>query len=670
MIYELPCGCKFKQFDTTIKADGLPPIEIDFYSLPSCKLVWDMLGEGYSKGVFQLEKGLGKKWVKELKPESIDDLSALAAIIRPGTLNNIVNNKSLTQKYVDRKNGKEEATPFHESLKILLEDTFQILVYQEQTIKIACEIAGFTAGEADGLRKGIGTKDSKIIQGLKTPFLDGCKRVGKIDDKSAEELFGFIEKSSQYSFNKCLSPTSLVTTPKGVQQLSSIKPGDMVFTPYGFINVLNIYNQGKQRLFNVTFENGSSIKCTLNHKFQTKEGVFTLWYTVWKNLGIENIDKSYYNVISIEYLGELDSMDIEIDHPLHIFYANGIATSNSHSVSYGDLGYLTAYCKAHFPTLFFTSYLQHAEDKLDKQAEIRELIDDMKHFSIGIAPPRLTNKIIDNYGKFWVTEENIQFGLASIKGLGKSKINQLYSSVKEKTEKLKKDVKDFTWIEFLCEICPLNQKTVVNNLIYTGATPDKSVSRKRKAFEYKIYLDLTDRDLLWINSNYSKNFCETLKNYSIIERSNGGPATQKKRDSLLEYIKTLDSPAYDLHDSLEWIVNNEKEYLGTSISYNIMDTKNIHSEYTCSDFLLGKRGNINIACEIISIKETVVKNGTSKGQKMAFVGIRDNTGSVDAVIFSEAYSKNKPYLFEGNTIICSGQKTNQGSLSINKVSQI
>lgn len=84
MYYEFPCGCKFKQFDSTIKPeDKLPPLEIDWYNLPDCPLVWEMLSKGYSKGVFQLEKGLGKKWVKEVNPENIDDLSALAAIIRP-----------------------------------------------------------------------------------------------------------------------------------------------------------------------------------------------------------------------------------------------------------------------------------------------------------------------------------------------------------------------------------------------------------------------------------------------------------------------------------------------------------------------------------------------------------------------------------------------------------
>lgn len=378
----------------------------------------------------------------------------------------------------------------------------------------------------------------------------------------------------------------------------------------------------------------------------------------------------FENIVGIKKVGSQKTVDIEVNHPSHIFYGNDIATSNSHSYSYGSLAYITAYCKAHFPTLFFTSYLQHAEDKIDKQGEIRGLIDDMKTFGVNIAPPKLSNKIIDNYGKFWVVDENIQFGLASIKGLGKSKIKQLYESVKDKTVKLGKDVKDFTWLEFLCEICPLNQKTVINNLVFTGATPDRKVSRKRKAFEYKIYESLTDRDLLWVNKNYSISLKDTIQRYSEIPRKDGGPATAKRKEQIEEMVKTLESPAFDLQDSPEWVVNNEKEFLGTSISYNILDTKNITTNYTISDFLLHKKGNINISVEVTSLKETVVKNGSSKGQKMAFIEIKDTTGSIDAVIFSEAYLHNKSLLFEGNTVVCSGERSKNGSFIVNKVVQI
>lgn len=268
----MPCGCEFKQSGSSITESGLPPIEIDFYNLPSCDLVWDMLGKGYSRGVFQLEKGLGKKWVEQLKPKSIEDLSALAAIIRPGCLDSIVDGKSLTQKFVDRKNGREDSVPDHESLRELLKDTEFILIYQEQTIKIACDVAGFTLGEADFLRKGIGSKDSKIIQSLKKPFLDGCKNVGKIDDKSAEVLFGFIESSSRYSFNKCLCPSTTVETMEGYKTLNEVRVGDLVNSPNGFVEVINVYDNGLKEVYEVFLESGKSIKCTLDHKFLCEDG--------------------------------------------------------------------------------------------------------------------------------------------------------------------------------------------------------------------------------------------------------------------------------------------------------------------------------------------------------------------------------------------------------------
>ena len=122
------------------------------------KKTWQLFAEGKTKGVFQLESNLGKSWSKKLAPNTIEELSALIAIIRPGCLKAYVDGKSMTQHFIDRKHGREEVTYLHESLEEILAPTYGVLVYQEQSMRIAQKIAGFNLEEADELRKAIGKK--------------------------------------------------------------------------------------------------------------------------------------------------------------------------------------------------------------------------------------------------------------------------------------------------------------------------------------------------------------------------------------------------------------------------------------------------------------------------------------------------------------------------------
>ena len=95
------------------------PLEISFDDVAT----WDLICSGRTKGVFQLESNLGKSWAKRVKPRNIEELSALISIIRPGTLKAIVDGKSMTQHFVDRKNGVEKITYLHPSLEPILAAT-------------------------------------------------------------------------------------------------------------------------------------------------------------------------------------------------------------------------------------------------------------------------------------------------------------------------------------------------------------------------------------------------------------------------------------------------------------------------------------------------------------------------------------------------------------------
>ena len=163
---------------------------------------WDLICSGRTKGVFQLESSLGKSWAKRAKPRNIEELAALVSIIRPGCLKAIVDEKSLTQHYVDRKNGKDSVTYIDLSLEPILKNTQGVLVYQEQSMKIAQSIAGFDLQEADDLRKAIGKKKADLMAKVKKAFLSGAVSKKVVTRETAEEIFSWIEKSSRYAFNK------------------------------------------------------------------------------------------------------------------------------------------------------------------------------------------------------------------------------------------------------------------------------------------------------------------------------------------------------------------------------------------------------------------------------------------------------------------------------------
>jgi len=167
--------------------------------------VWDLICAVDTKGVFQLESNLGKKWAKESQPRNIKELAALISLIRPGTLlAKHKSGKNMTEVYCLRKNGSPDfpVEYDHESLEPILKETYGVLVYQEQSMQIAQKLAGFDLKEADALRKAIGKKKADLMEKVKKSFLKGAADKGIVTNKVAEEIFANIEKSNRYAFNK------------------------------------------------------------------------------------------------------------------------------------------------------------------------------------------------------------------------------------------------------------------------------------------------------------------------------------------------------------------------------------------------------------------------------------------------------------------------------------
>ena len=202
-IYTMPCGCEFKLLSEEINPlSGLPHIDIDYYNLPlDCDLAWDTFKRS-TKGVFQLETNLGQTYSKKLGPENLEDLGALGAILRPGVLKAMLDGKSLTQHFIDRKNKIEEPTEIDPSIADILRETQQILVYQEETLQIAQKIAGFDLKQADILRRAMGKKIPELMTQVEAEFIEGVKKTGIVTEEKGREIWDMIRKSERYSFNK------------------------------------------------------------------------------------------------------------------------------------------------------------------------------------------------------------------------------------------------------------------------------------------------------------------------------------------------------------------------------------------------------------------------------------------------------------------------------------
>ncbi len=172
-------------------------IDIEINKIPlDDKKVFEMLSRGDTDGVFQLESSGMKQLVKQLKPDSFEDIGALVALFRPGPLG-----AGMVEDFVERKHGRRAITYPHESLIPILKDTYGTIVYQEQIMQVFQTLAGYTLGEADMVRRMMGKKKVDEMAAQKDKFVSGAKRSG-MDIKDAVVLFEQIEKFAEYCFNR------------------------------------------------------------------------------------------------------------------------------------------------------------------------------------------------------------------------------------------------------------------------------------------------------------------------------------------------------------------------------------------------------------------------------------------------------------------------------------
>jgi DNA polymerase-3 subunit alpha len=170
-------------------------VDLDLTTIPlDDPKAFELLGNGQTAGVFQVEGGGMTRWLIEMKPENLDNVIAMVALYRPGPMQFIPD-------YIARMHGEAEVEYRHEALRPFFEDTFGIPVYQEQLMNAAVNMAGYTQSEADDLRKAISKKIAEKIKKHRSKFVEGASK-GGIPREIAEQIFTDWEEFARYGFNK------------------------------------------------------------------------------------------------------------------------------------------------------------------------------------------------------------------------------------------------------------------------------------------------------------------------------------------------------------------------------------------------------------------------------------------------------------------------------------
>jgi DNA polymerase III alpha subunit len=364
-------------------------------------------------------------------------------------------------------------------------------------------------------------------------------------------------------------------------------------------------------------------------------------------------------IIGVKSVGIKRSVDIEVDSKEHLFYGNGVATSNSHAFAYAKTSLLTAYEKYKSPINFFTAYLEFSGDKQDKNEEVAGLISEAKSvFNIKVEMCRLNN-ICESYARN-IDNNVIYFGIKSIRSMTGVRGNEVISALNEFNSKYKNP----NWMEILIFLSKEIVSTNFKALCSVGFFESLNVkeTRTRMLYEYGIFKGLKDGELKWVQDNYDKfkwtSLVTCLRDLMPTKKNGGGTSTIGRSNAISNEILLLESPPYDLDvDDPNWVLDTEKDLLGCEISTDKYAVPRILSNVTCQEACnKSNMSNSRMCCSIVSINtHTIKKEGANKDREMVFLTVKDDTGLFDSVVvFPDAREDHKFSIFENNNVLLIG----------------
>lgn len=364
-------------------------IDVDVENLPTDDPeTLKLYRSGNLNGVFQCESGGMQQTMKDINVDRFSDVVAAIALYRPGPMDNIPD-------YIGRKNGDKNIDYFHKSIepfiKPYLQDTYGVVVYQEQIMQIVNSLAGFSITDGYVMIKAIGKKKQYLLEKFQNKFLDGCESNNVSREVAQQYWEKIIVPFADYAFNRCLAGETKVLDYNSGQywtleelserfqsghdpniKLESWKNGQFVLD-----DVVDVFETGEKEIFEVNLDNGMTISCTLDHKFLCddnqfhtvreimEEGLTILYSDQYSSKNKMYLRREYEKckISSIYKIGTRLTYNVTMKSDQHNYKIvdsesnYSVITANSHACAYGYLSFQTAYLKANYPDEFACAFL-------------------------------------------------------------------------------------------------------------------------------------------------------------------------------------------------------------------------------------------------------------------------------------------------------------------------
>lgn len=591
-----------------------------------CPATWSLISSGNTIGVFQLEKNLGQDWAKKVKPNNIEELSALISLIRPGPLE-----AGLSQDYVDIKFGRKKPSYLHPSLKPILEQTYSIMCYQEQALRIATDIAGFGPVEADNLRKSMGKKIPELMAKLKERFIEGAQKHGKIGKDKSEEIFSWIEKCQRYSFNLSHAmgyalgisyPTAWIKCHFPQEFFTSY----LTFSQYKGDPKEEIYKLVQDaRLFGVDILPPDIRKSNIHFKMiQEPQTGIAFGLAHIRGVGASAIQKIVAAAKETSGISSLETWGNFISAVPEFHRNVGIALIKSGACD--CYGINRSEMVRELEVILGTS----VHDSVGKKVEVKGLTNKEKIY------------FFDQLQQDIMTTQEILLQMGQPPG--------------NKT----KTIKQMTKGELItAAIEYLDQADVA----FSGIVDGESKFVHTSLGEKKTWLES-------LGSRTKKKIEELMLQNGYCNLVVKPPcSSDARRKVVMAKAKMLEESIEDTNTAN---ATAEKYFLGIALSCSQADdADDTLATHTCLEVARACNGEEIVVCVIIdSVKYTKTKRGNNPGKLMCFLTMSDSTYSIDhAVVFPDTFERIKAFCKEDLIVLVYGDKKN-GSFIIKKIKKL
>ncbi|MHC4208084.1 MAG: DNA polymerase III subunit alpha [Planctomycetota bacterium] len=684
---------------------GRHPLDLDRLHCDD-QQVLDLFRRGDTAGVFQFESSGMRRLLVDLRPDRIEDLIAANALFRPGPMD-------LIPEYTQRKHGRQHVPEIHGIVDGYTEETHGIMVYQEQVMQILHGLGDIPLRRAYTLIKAISKKNRTVIDSERSKFIDGAKGKG-LSGKRADDLYSLILKFAGYGFNKCLvAETEVIDAQTGQRftvgelfhrfQRGAAKSvfvhalgDDGQLRPR---RVTDVVFNGVQPVFELRTRTGRRIVATANHPFRSFDG--------WTNLadlsvgdriaaprrrGVPNEGAAPHRelvassaerrqgpqvtssesrrraapappappawsgvfwdeVVSIEPAGREDVYDLTVEGD-HNFVADGLVVHNSHSTGYAIIAYQTAYLKTYFPNQYMAALLTYesAARKVDdwvpyledcKATVFPDHADDRPHLGVEVKPPDV-NLSEASFSVVFMPDEaldachgHVRFGLNAIRGVSTSAISAIIDE--------RRAHGPFSSIFDFCERVDLRSvnKATIEALVKSGAF-DSVHGLDERCAAVAVIADAI-----------------TAGQAAADDRRSGQMNFFGSSEAAAQPKVTRALPAVPPWERMKTFAF-EKETLGFHVSGHPLDLheaqlRRFRTHEARAAASLGDKTPVKLGGQLTNVRLRVVGKGPRTGQKWATAALGDRSGTLGAVIFSEAFGRYRDLITNDSIVALTGR---------------